>query len=65
MLMKFMNIVFFIWLGVLIFGAILKVTFKEHKNIKIINSITWGILATLTIVIAIAVFIILKSVQAH
>lgn len=65
MLSKFMNIVFFIWLGVLIFGAILKVTFKDSKNIKLINNITWSILGALTVVIAIAVVIIVKTVQVH
>lgn len=65
MLSKFMNIILFVWLGVLIFGAILKMVFKESKYIKVINNLTWTILGTLTIVIAVAVIIIVNNVQVY
>jgi hypothetical protein len=65
MLTSLMNIILFVWLGTLIFGAILKVVFKKSKYIKVINNLTWTVLGTLTLVIATAVIIIVNKVQVY
>jgi hypothetical protein len=57
-----MNIVFFLWVAILIVGAVLKAVFKDSKHIKTINKVIWSLLGVMTLIVALGLLFIINRV---